>query len=326
MTQRKNLTGQRFGKLVAQYPYGSDKRTQWWCKCDCGREKAVRTGDLLSGNTKTCGICSRKEAAQKSAEKNRGRLSPKIQDLTGRRFGRLTVLRRAEQRNETSGVVQWECRCDCGAVVVKRGDALKSGHTRSCGCLKHETGQKRAAEMNAPERRVSRIIDLTGQRFGRLLVIGRDMSRTEHGKAYWLCKCDCGKTTSVQSSKLRSGHTKSCGCLGLEHATEAKIKHGETKTRLYRCWHSMKERCSLPSQVSYKYYGGRGISVCNEWSGSGGYIAFKEWAMANGYRDDLTIDRIDPDGDYDPSNCRWITLSENIRRKRRGKEKIIKEV
>lgn len=152
--------------------------------------------------------------------------------------------------------------------------------------------------------------DLTGQRFGRLVVLKRDFSRKK--AAFWICQCDCGKETTVQSCHLRSGATQSCGCLHMENGYKTTWKkHGDYKTRLYHIWITMKSRCFNKKD---KRYGGRGITVCSEWSES--FEAFRDWALANGYRDDLTIDRIDVDGNYEPSNCRWATKLEQQSNKR----------
>lgn len=149
--------------------------------------------------------------------------------------------------------------------------------------------------------------DLTGQRFGRLVVLERNF--TYKKAAYWICQCDCGTKKTIQSSHLRSGATKSCGCLHDESARKTKVKtHGESNTRLYAEWISMKARCYNPRSERYDRYGGRGIMVCEEWKNS--FQAFRDWALANGYREDLTIDRIDVNGNYEPSNCRWITNQE----------------
>jgi len=153
-----------------------------------------------------------------------------------------------------------------------------------------------------------RKIDITGQKVGRLTVLS-DTGKNSGSHTIWLCRCDCGQLTEVRSDRLRSSHTKSCGCLRKE------IKHGDScggkKSRLYGIWDSMKLRCFNPKQQGYKYYGGKGIKVCDEWKNS--YLTFKAWALANGYQDNLTIDRIDSDGNYCPENCRWLTLAENVR-------------
>lgn len=139
----------------------------------------------------------------------------------------------------------------------------------------------------------------------------------------WLCRCECGKEIVVEAYNLKTGHTQSCGCLQREATSVANKTHGKRNTRLYRIWICMKNRCYRKNHDAYKHYGGRGIKVCDEWLHS--FKAFNDWAMANGYRDDLSIDRIDTNKGYSPDNCRWATMAEQNKNKRAKNGYKIKE-
>lgn len=159
--------------------------------------------------------------------------------------------------------------------------------------------------------------DLTGQRFGRLTVLER-AENGSHGRTRWMCQCDCGNTHIATAAHLKSGEVSSCKCLKKEFfaakASEIasgnhnKRTHGKTGSRLYGIWNGMKQRCSNPNRNRYDHYGGKGITVCDEWLHN--FQAFYDWAMANGYADNLTIDRNDNDKGYSPDNCRWATMKE----------------
>lgn len=154
--------------------------------------------------------------------------------------------------------------------------------------------------------------DITGQRFGKVVVI------KYIGQSKWLCKCDCGNQKIIDGRRLRKGDTKSCGCLSLE---QAKINfqnnyytHNLSKTHLYGIWKGIKNRCKNAKNPKYKIYGLRGISICDEWKND--FKLFYDWAINNGYKENLSIDRIDVNGNYEPNNCRWVTQKEQQRNRR----------
>lgn len=214
----------------------------------------------------------------------------KPSDLSGQRFGKLTVIRRVE--NDKQGHSRWECQCDCGNSHIVSAVGLKSGHTKSCGCWKRTTYNPR-------------IVDRTGKRYGRLTVIR--FAGAKDNRSWWDCRCDCGNIITVPQQSLH-GNTNSCGCLRKEVAGNKSRTHGLRYHPIWNSWHGMVDRCTNPNNAFWYRYGGRGITVCDEWLD---IHKFLEWSVAHGYKQGLSIDRIDNDGNYCPDNCQWITMEDN---------------
>lgn len=231
----------------------------------------------------------------------------KLIDLTGQKFGKLTVVSRAESIRKPWGVTvaYWNCVCDCGNEKTVSSELLRNGKVKSCGCLRH----------------VERAEDLSNKKFGRLRVIERAENRVTKGgntKVMWKCQCDCGKSVIVSASDLKSGDTRSCGCFHKELLSSMAKTHGLSKSKIRTVWRNMIARCENPKCSAYKNYGGRGITVCQEWHD---LETFAKWAFENGYDEnaghkECTIERKDVNGNYEPSNCVWVSMKEQSRNRR----------
>lgn len=216
-------------------------------------------------------------------------------NLKGLRFGKLKVIERVE--NDKNGKVQWRCVCDCGRNINVRTNSLIQRGQSFCGKCTN---------------------DLTGLRFGRLLVLKEDArfvskSKSAYSKKQYLCKCDCGKEVSVLEALLLNGHTTSCGCFHKEKLSQRMKSHGESGTRLYSIWSGIKDRCFNKNDDSFFRYGGRGITLCEDWLI---FENFSKWAKNNGYSDKLTIERKDVNSGYCPQNCCWIPIEEQAKNRR----------
>jgi hypothetical protein len=301
-----DLTGRTFGRLrvVSRGSNSNAGKARWRCSCRCGEESLVVASDLRSGRIVSCG-CWRREQNRKH-----GRRGP---SLIGKRYGKLTVISAAGK--DRHGHNQWLCRCDCGRERVAVSGGLPS--TKSCGCARkgipwHVTPARLAFK------------NLVGQRFGRLIVI--EGLRRGDGRPRWRCQCDCGNKHTTSAAELKRGSTASCGCLARDIASQrehpGKAQSGRSNASIagYTSWCMMRTRCTNPEYPDYPNYGGRGISVCERWLGVRGFANF--FADMGEKPPGMSLDRIDPNGNYEPSNCRWATAKQQKNNQRLSRDRV----
>ena len=212
-------------------------------------------------------------------------------DLTGQKFQLLTIIKRSPSKDGKA--TYWLAKCACGGEKIARASEFKRGSFISCGCLLRQEKD-----------------DISGHRFGRLIAI--ESIGSVRRRRIWRCACDCGSVTEVTKENLKSGNTVSCGCHNDEVRRTRLTTHGQSNTALYGIWCGMKTRCENSEREDWPLYGGRGISVCPRWQ------TFENFALDMGPRpsEKHSIDRINVDGNYEPSNCRWATAQEQAQNKR----------
>lgn len=352
-----DLTGKRFGSLTViqrvedHVDSHGVKNAQWECKCDCGNEIVTRGKYLTCGRKKYCSDmcrCKREDITGKrfgkltvlsridygrwlcrcdcgneielmthkltsGNNKSCGKCSRAI-NMIGERYGRLEVV---EQSEPVNGKVMWKCLCDCGKYIVCDRQSLTYGYKRDCGCRIEEN-------------------QLIGKRYGRLVIKNIIRQPGEEAKAE--CICDCGNITIPSLTRVINNKVKSCGCLVPDISQLTHTTHGKSKSRIYKIWKKMNDRCNNPNNKDYDKYGGRGVKICVEWTGEHGAENFINWAYSTGYdenaeKGECTLDRINVNGNYDPDNCRWANMEEQSYNRRNtiridiyGKLLTIKEI
>lgn len=275
-----DLTGRTFTYLkVLHRAPNKGKHTMWACECICGKHKSISGGDLRNKKTKGCGsFCS--YAPRKRIE--------------GKKFERLTVLELVigERSPGKDTRPLWKVECDCGIIFKTTLHALSPGKERN--------GLKQCYECSKKETEGR----LVGQVFYYLTVLSFS-HEDKWGSYIWRCLCACNNIVFASTSSLERASTKSCGCYNRNRLK----KSGKSKTVLYRVWNHARRRCNLPSDKAYSRYGGRGISMCQEWMNE--FEVFESWAIQNGHASGLQLDRIDVDRGYAPDNCQFVSKNCN---------------
>lgn len=295
----EDFIGKKFNRLTVikkTDKKNNDGKYLFLYQCDCGNYILSTKHQVTSGRTKSCGCL------KKDVEKERSEYFKKLDsEYVNKEINGLKVLESLGHLNGNRQSVVWKLRCRCGKEFTANKSDILSGSTKSCGCY----NRNRILEMNKNKRKEVSVGDV----FGDLVVI-EVLPSTSAKDAAYICRCTlCGDDkVYVKHNNLISNSTTRCKKCSDAAIGKANSTHGMTNTRLYRKYRSIKSRCYREDNKDYINYGGRGIRMCDEWKNS--FIEFYNWAMSTGYVDGLSIDRIDPDKNYCPENCRWVTMKE----------------
>lgn len=256
-------------------------------RCECGKEDVVRLTNLLKGIGTACGKC------RKYIKKPNNTTRYNIADYIGKKYGKRTIIKDAGKIKSKRMVL---CRCDCGKEDLVPFFDLIGGRCQMCPKCNRRYYNPRALNME----------EYIGKRYGNRVIIA-DVGIDKNGHHMVKCRCDCGNESIIDIQGLKNNSRVKCYQCSLKTRQTYKT-HGKSSNKLYKVWQGMRERCYYKKHKGYEFYGARGIQVCDEWNNS--FESFYEWAIANGYKKGLTIDRINVDGNYEPDNCRWATPAE----------------